>query len=46
MFTKTKIESRAVELKVNSEAMKGSMILNNWAAKQIQFNVDNIKQSI
>lgn len=33
MFTKSKIRSRAVELKVNSEAEKGGMILNTWATK-------------
>lgn len=33
MFTKSKIRSRAAELKVNSEAEKGRMILNNWATK-------------
>lgn len=33
MFTNSKIRSRAVELKVNSEAMKGGITLNNWATK-------------
>lgn len=33
MFTYSKIRSRAVELKVNSAAMKGGITLNNWATK-------------
>lgn len=33
MFTKSKIRSRAVELKDNSKAEKNRMILNNWAMK-------------
>lgn len=44
VFASRKILSKAVEMK-DSEALKGMMILNNWAIKQqIQFNADNVKQ--
>lgn len=45
VFAGRKILSKAVEMKDSSEALKGIMILNNWAIKQqIQFNADNVKQ--
>lgn len=45
VFASRKILSKAVEMKDSSEALKGMMILNNWAIKQqIQFNADNVKQ--
>lgn len=43
MFASSKILSKAVEMKDNSEALKGMMILKNWVIKQqIQFNADNV----
>lgn len=33
MMKSDQLRSRAVELKVKSEAVEGRMILNNWATK-------------